>query len=348
MSNSKSDEYVYRVSGSQATPLESVDIATLNLLERQHLQEWVLQQPQLLGDGILIITFEFDQWAIGNGSAPRDRLDVLGLDEEGRLVVAELKRGRHSDSVDLQSLKYAALASRFTETQVATLHMEFVNRNPDTKKMISLEDAQERISSHVTTGLSSETLANTRIVILAEGFTSTVTSTVVWLNEQGVDISLKTFKAYMSDPDIIILTVSQIFPVAGAEDLMAGPLLKHEQKSGKKDLPFTPWGEEDLFLLQTLGFQVPIAILDLASSNPGTWIPSSAAYEKANVDRPGGMGRLAGFGYSVRTRFKRSNAPWTTDWAKGGTQEAYYSVDPETAAAWQRLKTTGAEDAGNE
>ena len=42
-------------------------------------------------------------------------------------------------------------------------------------------------------GLSPDLLLQPRIVLLAEKFSPTVTSSVVWLNEQGVDITLKRY-----------------------------------------------------------------------------------------------------------------------------------------------------------
>ena len=67
-------------------------MAEAGLTERAHLQEWVIEHPEMLGDGVLIITFEFDRWRNSSGTSERDRLDVLGLDRKGTLVVAELKR----------------------------------------------------------------------------------------------------------------------------------------------------------------------------------------------------------------------------------------------------------------
>jgi RecB family endonuclease NucS len=39
-----------------------------------------------------------------------DRLDVLGLDRGGRLVVVELQRDRAPDTVTMQAINYAATA----------------------------------------------------------------------------------------------------------------------------------------------------------------------------------------------------------------------------------------------
>ncbi|MEU9144707.1 hypothetical protein [Streptomyces sp. NPDC048349] len=60
-----------------------------------------------------MITSEFDGWADTDGVPTRDRLDVLGLDATGRLVVVELERGIADRDVHLQAISYATLVNRF-------------------------------------------------------------------------------------------------------------------------------------------------------------------------------------------------------------------------------------------
>ncbi|MFE9442912.1 hypothetical protein ACFYO2_28860 [Streptomyces sp. NPDC006602] len=86
-------DHLFAVAGRLATPISPTGLAAEGLLERQHLQEWVIANPQVLGESVLVITAEFDRWADTDGVPTRDRLDVLGLDATGRLVVVELKRG---------------------------------------------------------------------------------------------------------------------------------------------------------------------------------------------------------------------------------------------------------------
>src|SRR5256885_997632 len=96
-----------------ASPAERVSLAHEGLLERQHLQEWVIAHPEILGEEVLIITFEFDRWITGAGQPTWERLDVLAIDRTGRLIVAELKRDLAPDAVVVQALNYAAMVSRF-------------------------------------------------------------------------------------------------------------------------------------------------------------------------------------------------------------------------------------------
>lgn len=62
--------------------------------------------------------------------------------------------------------------------------------------------------------------------------------------------------------------------------------------------------------------------------------PLTDVYERAGVEPPSGRGKLAGFGFSVRTTFGRSNPPWEAQWRAGGENVNYYRVDASTAANW--------------
>lgn len=91
------------------------------------------------------------------------------------------------------------MVSRFTEETLADLYAEFVLKTQGS--VLTATEALERLQGHADSGLSSEILLQPRIVLLAEDFSSTVTSSVVWLNEQGIDIILKRYQAYKTSLD---------------------------------------------------------------------------------------------------------------------------------------------------
>jgi hypothetical protein len=175
-------------------------------------------------------------------------------------------------------------------------------------------------------------------VILAEEFSVPVVSSVIWLVEQGLDITLKQYKAYKTSGGEIILTVSQFYPVADVSAFQAAPYSKAHKKPADQ-LPVVPWSIDDFAQLAALPFEVPQAIMDLCSRTPDHWIGSSDVYEKAGVVQKAGMGKLAGFGYSTRTRFERSNPPWKTNWGHGGLPQQYYSVDEAAAILWSKVRS---------
>jgi len=85
---------------AQAVPPTS--LSALNLKERSDLQEWVIQSPEILGEELLVVATEFDRF-----DKTSERLDVLALDQQGKLVVVELKRSAVRTTADMQALRYA-------------------------------------------------------------------------------------------------------------------------------------------------------------------------------------------------------------------------------------------------
>jgi hypothetical protein len=149
----------------------------------------------------------------------RDRLDVLGLGADGRLVVAELKRDRAPDTVEMQAIKYAAMASRFTKDTLVEQHARFLARNGTS---VDQDTARQRLIEHAS-DLDPEQLRRPRIVLVAGSFPPVVTSTVVWLSEMGVDLVLQRVQAYRVFDDKTVVTVSQLFPVADVEEFTVSP-----------------------------------------------------------------------------------------------------------------------------
>jgi hypothetical protein len=104
---------------------------------------------------------------------------VLFLDSDGAPVVAELKRGEAPDTVDLQALKYAAYCSQLTVEDL----IDAYSRHRDLGK----EDARIEVFDHAPSLRSSE-LRPVRVRLVAETFGPSVTTTVLWLRDVGLDI----------------------------------------------------------------------------------------------------------------------------------------------------------------
>ncbi len=229
------EEVVFSVSGSTAVLADEITLAEAGLREREHLQEWVLAHPEIIRRSglspepeVMIVTFEFDQWTAAAGPQ-RDRLDVLALGKDGRLVVAELKRDRAPETVDMQAIKYAAMASRFTLDRLAHYHSAFTRHRyagADGKEPLSEDEASAKLEAWAGGVLLPEQLVNPRVVLIAESFPPTVTATAVWLNERGVDLTLMSYHAYRIGSGEIVLTVSQLYPVRDVAQFVAAPAVE--------------------------------------------------------------------------------------------------------------------------
>ncbi|MFL6239310.1 MAG: hypothetical protein ACJ735_07480 [Actinomycetes bacterium] len=209
-------EHVYVVSGAKATPAQRITLGEAGLLEREHLQEWVLAHPEILGEDALIITFEFDKWLTAAGSPTWERLDVLALDRSGRLVVAELKRDKAPDTVMVQALNYAAMARRFTLDLLVETYA--ANRRQDTSTSEPIDELREWAPA-----ISDDSLAPPRVVLIAEDFGPVMTNTAMFLIEQGLDLRLIRIQLYRLSDDTLALTASQLLPVPDVEEFMVRP-----------------------------------------------------------------------------------------------------------------------------
>lgn len=328
------DEFVFGVAGSIATPAVSITLAEAGLREREHLQEWVLAHPEMLGTDVLIITSEFDRWMSRDGRET-DRLDVLGLDADGRLVVTELKRDQAPDFVTLQSVKYAAMASRFEVEQLADAYLNFHSRDRDAPT--TAEEALAVLRTHAPR-LSSETLRSPRIVLIAGSFPTTLTSSVVWLGEQGIDFTLIQIGAYRLGNDHLV-TVSQVWPPPEAEDFVVAP--SRAERSTKKTItvPEEPWDIDNLErLANTSTSPTILATMDLCAATPGEWIGGDQVMERTGREKNAHRGDYGGFSITLRRKFYRSNAPYEMNYAVGNTPQQYYRLSPEIAQMWNQLR----------
>lgn len=212
-----SGELLFTVSGGNASPAEPISFADAGIREREHLQEWILTYPRILGEDLRVVSFEFDRWLAGSGERTYDRLDLLALDRGGRLVVAELKRDRAPDTVSMQALNYAAMVSRFNLDLLAEVYA--ARRGDD---QLSSEQALAELREWAPE-LSDETLGPPRIVLVAADFGPQVTNTCLFLYENGIDIRLVRVQLYRTDSGELVLTTSQLLPVPTAETFMIRP-----------------------------------------------------------------------------------------------------------------------------
>jgi hypothetical protein len=315
--------------GGAARPVPAGSLQAAGLLERQHLQEWIVANPQILGPGVMVVTVEYDGWVV-EGGAQRDRLDVLGLGVDGRLVVAELKRGMAPDTVEMQAVKYAAMASRFRVETLAAAHAAFATRRGDP---MTSDQAVEALQTHAAE-LTDETLAAPRVMVIAQGFPPIVISSVVWLADRGVDIALVRFQPYQESDGQVFVTFSQLFPLLDLEKSLVGPGTPIAEVPTDR-LPSIEWSAADLAALGRVANATTRTTLDLCSEKPGSYVSLTEIIDAAGVSRPVARAQLAGLTVVVKRRFGRRNWPFTVKWAADGSQQASYVMAEETARRWR-------------
>ena len=341
-------ESVFFVKDEAAQPLARTSLQAEGLWERHHLQQWALQYPDLLGENLYVITDEFDRWEDASGQAVADRLDVLALDPEGRPVVVELKRGPAPRLTDIQAVGYAAMVSRFTVEDLVDAHAAFLARHgeptgPDeVRAILSGHAGGKKLSDHL--------LRSPAIVIVAESFAPAMTSSVVWLSEQGVDITLREFQLYRSG-DGLLLTVSQTWPVRDVEEFTVKPRRQDADAVREEHtFPSLPWSAEDLQALLTRlagAKQEPtvLAMLDLATESDGRRVSWEDLVARSGRSPAQVRSDLAHLTMIAKADFGRENWPANVNWRAGVLS---YLMDEPTADAWRHVRNqSSSRNSGN-
>lgn len=223
------DEQVFTVSQSTPTPAARISLEEAGLLERKDLQAWVIANPEILGAGTMVVTSEFSSWGTASGSRDADRLDVLGLLKDGRLVVAELKRGKAPHTIEMQAMNYAARASSFSIDQLAAVHRKFLSASLG--QAITHDQARQQLASHAAE-ISEDTLADVpRIVLLAAEFGLNVTTTAVFFSRKlSVDLHLIRLQAYRTASGEVLVTTSRIYPPPEIDEFLLQPNIERDQE----------------------------------------------------------------------------------------------------------------------
>ncbi len=205
-----------------AIQIESGNFTDFGIWERRHIQEWIRQNTDILGEDLLIVSMEFDRFANSN-----DRLDLLALDTSGNLVVVELKRDLFAGYADLQALRYAAMVSSMTIDQLA--HYYSVYKSKYDSEIISLDDAKSQLLSFVDAEEFSDLSSTPRIILCSEGFSQELTTTVLWLRNSEIDISCVSITPYKVD-DKYIIVPKVIIPLDETEQYMVQIKRKEERE----------------------------------------------------------------------------------------------------------------------
>ena len=168
---------------SKVTPLASKDQTDTESL----LEETLVRNPDLLIPGLRLV----------GRQTPTDGgpLDLLGVDEDGRLVVFELKRGTLSRDAVAQIIDYASDLDAKTDVALA----EHIAANSGVSGIERIEDFEEWYDEN-TEGQSLDSLRPLRLFLIGLGADERTERMVRFLAANtGMDISLLTFHGFAYD-----------------------------------------------------------------------------------------------------------------------------------------------------
>ncbi len=221
---------IWSVKGSQAMQLSSVGQAESEKL----LEDVLVNTPDLLIPGLMFV----------GRQTPTDGgpLDLLGVDEDGRLVVFELKKGEVPREAVAQVIDYASHLDSMELTDLAS----HISERSGTHGIEEIDDFEDWYTSQDFVGL--ESLKPLRLFLVGLGADDRTERMVRFLAENsGMDISLLTFHGFDHDGETILAKQVEVVGAGDDEDELGGGGLSLKERSDLLNAQINRWEVRGLF-----------------------------------------------------------------------------------------------------
>lgn len=197
---------LYELTQNGLERLERTTFSASGVKERTHLQQVLKQHIDVISPNTLVIAEEFGNW-----DDSRRRIDLLGIDKDAKLVVIELKRTEDGGHMELQALRYAAMVSAMTFEDAVDTYNEFL------LKQGSTDSARDRLLEFLggDEADADRFTGEVRILLVAAEFSKEITTSVLWLNDCGLDITCVQLRPHR-DGSRLLLDIQQTIPLPQA------------------------------------------------------------------------------------------------------------------------------------
>ena len=165
--------------GGGATPLPPAQQTDTERL----LETTLLNHPDLLMPGLTLVGRQ--------NRTETGPLDLLGIDQDGRLTLFELKRGQLNRDAISQIIDYGSWLESMTDGELA----QHIAGNSGARGAPNIDDFPEWYAENRNAQDLTE-LRPVRLVLVGLGVDDTTTRMAQYLTARGVDLSLLTFHGY--------------------------------------------------------------------------------------------------------------------------------------------------------
>jgi alkylated DNA nucleotide flippase Atl1 len=213
------------IAGSPAL-VRPATFSSLHAREVQEIERWLKEEPAVMGEPLKIVARQFAGF-----DRTLDRLDLLALDQKGKLVVVEIKRDDSSSSQDLQALRYAAYCSALTAEQVVDLYRTYerAERGHELAATEARRDLEDFIGGDSLDALDEDDCP--RMILVATGFPVGVTNTALWLRRNSdLDITCVQVQPYEINGEIVLAS-TVLIPLPEAEEYQSR--LKEKERKAR-------------------------------------------------------------------------------------------------------------------
>jgi len=214
---------IYKLGNADFEQLEETTFASEKISERYDLQRLLKNRIDVIVPGTMVIAEEFCRW-----TQSQRRIDLLAIDKDANLVVIELKRTQDGGSMELQALRYASMISTLTFKQAAEIYADYASIESPSQAEEALLEFLEWDEPR-----EDEFGNDVRIVLVSGEFSIELTTSVLWLNDKGLDIRCVRMKPYRNGGELLV-NVEQIIPLPEAERFQVGVREKRVRQKSEK------------------------------------------------------------------------------------------------------------------
>ena len=197
----------------ESEKIKEVEFSQLGFQERRDIQEWIAANPGILGEDLLVIGKEFSGFDRTN-----ERLDLLAVDADGKLVVIELKRDHTGADAHWQAIKYASYIHRASHEEIIRMFAKYAK----IQETEAIDALLKHLGADDLNGLNNDQ----RIILASHRFAPEVTSASLWLNEKTDDENLITcvqlIPYHDSQTNSLYIQANTIIPIPGVEEYSVG------------------------------------------------------------------------------------------------------------------------------
>lgn len=186
---------IWKIGDNGPTEISETKLKKEKLLE-ESLEGWVVSNPLVLGEPLLVVgrqVFIPDT---------KDRLDILAIDPQGNAVVIELKRGRLSNPVDIQALRYASYISKWKFEDFENHARNFYNKTGDTD--FNFNAMYESFCTESGVDEIPTLNQDQRMIIVGSSVKDKLGTVALWLREHSIDITVIEVQIYKESGSILL------------------------------------------------------------------------------------------------------------------------------------------------
>lgn len=230
---------MYLLKNHQPSKIKATTFTDLHMKESD-IEEILRQNVDMLCDdeeSMLIVGQQVE-----NGSGGRS--DLTAIDNEGDLVLIEIKRDKadiasRREAFEFQAIRYAASYAtiKSTDELIQNIFAPYVEKHrkefAQQQGLNSSEIAKRFLSDFVELNNITAFNARQRIILVASEFDDQTLSAVAWLNNNQVDISCYQICPYKLNEDVLI-DMKKILPVVDYEDFYVNVVEKGSLRKDRK------------------------------------------------------------------------------------------------------------------